>query len=90
MYSFKYKKGDIKMVKVKMKDIDKIGDITARLEILAYLNGLILFEIDEDILHKQDWVVRKDAADFLQENLRRALSELRDILLDDDFIISTK
>ena len=78
------------MVKVKMEDIDKLGDITVKLGVLSYLNELILSEIDADILHSKEWVIRKDAADFVQENLNETFSELREIMLREDFIVSTK
>ena len=73
------------MVKVKLEYLDKIGNVAVNLEILLYLNELILYDDDENILSDKKLRVRKNAAFFLQENLYKELSELKQTLCDDSF-----
>lgn len=75
------------MVKVKLEDLDKIGNVAVNLEILLYLNELILYDADENILGDKKWRVRKNAAVFLQENLHKELSELKQTLCDYNFTV---
>ncbi len=70
---------------VKLDDIDKIGEIAIELEMLTYLQGLILTDADEEPFCKDLASARKDAESFLWDRQLDAILDLKKLLLKDDF-----
>lgn len=70
---------------VKLDDIDKIGEIAVELEMLTYLQGLLLNDADEQPFCKDLTSARKDAKNFLWDRQLDAILNLRKLLLKDDF-----
>lgn len=78
------------MLVVKIKDLDKLYDLSLKLEIIAYLQNLVQNDFIEHTLKEDFEVAQKNVNLILLDKQTQLLKNLRELLNQEDFAVSTK
>ncbi len=74
-------------MKMKLEDADTLGEITAQLGMITYLQGLLLYDKEgKSVLTEDLAFVRRDAENYLWDWQCEVVLKLKKLICKEDFI----